>query len=66
MEEDPVGSAWELPWLIVTVGTTVSYVITLSVEVEASFRFPAASCATPEGIVAMTVPLAVIPEIETV
>src|SRR5947207_12948460 len=44
-----VGSAWPTAWLIVTVGGVASKLTLLSVLVEAVFRLPAASCATPAG-----------------
>ena len=46
---------------MVTLGTVISYVTELSVEVEALLRFPAASDALPEGMRAITVPLPVMP-----
>src|SRR5438046_2280472 len=56
-----VGSAWPTAWLIVTVGGVASKLTLLSVLVEAVFRLPAASCATPAGMLAITVPSVVMP-----
>ncbi|HEY0417419.1 MAG TPA: hypothetical protein VGC78_13630, partial [Gaiellaceae bacterium] len=50
--------------LNVTVGGAL-YVTVLSVLVEAVFPLPAASCAAPAAIVAITVPLCVMPETAT-
>ncbi len=56
-----VGSAWPPAWLIVTVGTTLSQVTVLSVEVDAVLALPAASVATPAPMLATTVPGVVMP-----
>src|SRR5947207_1719465 len=61
-----VGSAWPAAWLIVTAGRVASKLTLLSVLVEAVFRLPAASCATPAGVLAFTVPAAVMPLTATV
>ena len=44
----------------------MSYVTVLSVDVEAVLELPTESRAAPDGIFAMTVPLPVMPETETV
>src|SRR5205814_3776434 len=44
-----VGSTWPAAWLIVTAGRVASKLTLLSVLVEAVFRLPAASCATPRA-----------------
>src|SRR5512145_225066 len=62
--EAEVGSACPAAWLIVTVGDA-SYVTVLSVLVEARFGFEPASIATPALMEAITVPLVVIPDTET-
>src|SRR5437016_3422016 len=56
-----VGSAWPAAWLIVTVGGVASKLTLLSVVVEAAWMLPAASCATPAGMGAGTVPAVVMP-----
>src|SRR5439155_517779 len=59
-----VGSAWLASWSIVPAGGWVSggvKLTLLSVLVEAVLRLPAASCATPAVIVAITVPALLIP-----
>src|SRR5439155_474260 len=59
-----VGSAWPAAWLIVTVGGVVSggvKLTLLSVLVEAVLRLPAASCAIPAEIEAITVPALLMP-----
>src|SRR5947207_2908023 len=61
-----VGSAWPAAWLIVTAGRVASKLTLLSVLVEAVFRLPAASCATPAGMLASTVPSVVMPLTATV
>src|SRR5207248_164535 len=61
-----VGSAWPAAWLIVTAGGVASKLTLLSVLVEAVFRLPAASCATPAGMLAITVPSVVMPLTATV
>src|SRR5437762_1780182 len=61
-----VGSAWPAAWLIVTAGRVASKLTLLSVLVEAVFRLPAASCATPAGMLAITVPSVVMPLTATV
>ena len=61
-----VGSAWPPAWLMVTVGAVTSQVTELSVEVEAALGLVSASLATPAGMVAITVPLVVMPLTATV
>ncbi len=61
-----VGSTWAAAWSMVTVGGVASQVTVLSVEVEAVFRLPRPSVATPAAIVAITVPGVVIPLTATV
>src|SRR6266480_1571038 len=59
-----VGSAWPAAWLIVTEGGVVSAGVKLtllSVLVEAMLRLPAASLATPAGMLASTVPALLMP-----
>src|SRR5439155_1650755 len=59
-----VGLAWTAAWLSFTEGGVVSggvKLTLLSVLVEAVFRLPAASCATPAEIEAITVPAVVMP-----
>ena len=48
-------------WFSSTTGDTGVKVTLLSVLVEAVFRLPAASCATPAGMLASTVPEEVMP-----
>jgi hypothetical protein len=61
--EVDVGSACAAAWLIVTVGTGILKVTVLSVEVEEALgKDVAVEVATPEAIVAITVPLDVMPE----
>jgi hypothetical protein len=48
-------------WFSSTTGDTRVKVTLLLVLVEAVFRLPAASCATPAGMLAITVPLEVMP-----
>src|SRR5437899_1555997 len=59
-----VGSAWPAAWLIVTEGGVVSggvKLTLLSVLVEAVLVLPAASCATPAAMLAITVPALLMP-----
>src|SRR6266513_2004481 len=59
-----VGSAWPAAWLIVTEGGVVSAGVKLtllSVLVEAMLVLPAASRATPAGMLASTVPALLMP-----
>src|SRR6266513_1704461 len=56
-----VGSAWPAAWLIVTVGGVASKLTLLSVLVEAVLRLPAASCAAPAAMLAITVPAVLMP-----
>src|SRR6266480_1818778 len=58
-----VGSAWPAAWLIVTEGGVASKVTLLSVLVEAVLRLPAASCATPTAMLAITVTVLVPPAV---
>src|SRR5687767_6163909 len=53
-------------WLMVTVGTVVSYVTVLSVDVDAALSLPAASWAAAASTAAMTLPVPVMPLTETV
>src|SRR5437667_10413954 len=64
-----VGSAWPAAWLIVTEGGVVSggvKLTLLSVLVEAVLVLPAASCATPAAMLAITVPALLMPLTATV
>src|SRR5262245_14677499 len=62
-----VGSAWALAWLMETVGATRSNATTLSVLVEADVSTePAMLVAAPAGIVALTVPVPLMPVTVTV
>src|SRR5437773_1971608 len=56
-----LGSAWPAAWSFVSEGNVASKRTLLSVLVEAVLRLPAASCATPAGMLAITVPALLMP-----
>ena len=61
-----VGSVWAMAWSIVTVGGVTSQSTTSSDEAEPRFGLPSTSIATAGAIVAITVPVVVIPVTVTV